>query len=63
MKDDRPTFLLDHFPAVSMSIEERMVHCKEHNHKKYCLYWYQVIDDSDVVPGWEGKIVAWVESE
>ena len=23
----------------------------------------QVIDDSDLVPGWEGKIVAWVEDD
>lgn len=23
----------------------------------------EVIDDSDLVPGWEGKIVAWVEDD
>lgn len=26
-------------------------------------YLLQVIDDSDLVPGWEGKIVAWVEDD
>lgn len=24
---------------------------------------WQVIDDGDIVPGWEGKIVGWVEDD
>ena len=27
------------------------------------VFFWQVIDDDDVVPGWEGKIVAWVEDD
>lgn len=27
------------------------------------FFFWQVIDDGDIVPGWEGKIVAWVEDD
>ena len=27
------------------------------------FFFWQVIDDDDIVPGWEGKIVAWVEDD
>ena len=32
---------------------------------KFTFSWFlsQVIDDDDIVPGWEGKIVAWVEDD